>query len=221
MKRLRSRAPGAAASLHPRIAVRANAQEVYRDSIRAAAERVFAARGFATTKMTDIAREAGMSVGTLYNYFENKDDIISDLFCARGDECVGRLEAISAGEPDPAARLGALIASCLGFIEEHREVVQVFFQMNDSVEGAAMPVCGAAADRNRQRVNAILSRAIRAGIASGALRDDLTAADMLAFVGGAINGFVDAWCERKGRTGLVRKAPVVVDLILRGAATKP
>lgn len=38
-----------------------------------AATRVFARKGLTATKMTDIAREAGMSYGLLYHYFTNKE----------------------------------------------------------------------------------------------------------------------------------------------------
>jgi len=42
--------------------------------IRAALE-VFAQKGFSATRMEDIARQAGVSGGTIYRYFENKEDV--------------------------------------------------------------------------------------------------------------------------------------------------
>ena len=43
--------------------------------IRAALE-VFAQKGFSAARMEDIARQAGVSGGTIYRYFENKEDVL-------------------------------------------------------------------------------------------------------------------------------------------------
>src|SRR5690349_18562474 len=43
-----------------------------RNQILDAATKVFAAKGFHLTTIKDIAREAGIADGTIYNYFDNK-----------------------------------------------------------------------------------------------------------------------------------------------------
>lgn len=48
--------------------------------IIAAATKVFARKGFFHAKVSDIAREAQVADGTIYLYFENKDDILISLF---------------------------------------------------------------------------------------------------------------------------------------------
>ena len=50
-----------------------------REQIMAAALRVFAAKGFAATKIGDIAARAGMSHGRVYHYFKSKDEVFSEL----------------------------------------------------------------------------------------------------------------------------------------------
>src|SRR5512147_1607985 len=61
--------PEGQGSARPRVreVVREGARGAYRNAILEAAERVFARSGFYTTRMADIAREAGVGVGTLYN----------------------------------------------------------------------------------------------------------------------------------------------------------
>jgi AcrR family transcriptional regulator len=44
-----------------------------------AATRVFAARGFEGATISDIAREAGIAEGSIYNYFKNKNDLLISL----------------------------------------------------------------------------------------------------------------------------------------------
>lgn len=50
-----------------------------REQILSAAQACFHKRGFKATTMNAIARQAGMSVGNLYNYFGGKDAIIDEI----------------------------------------------------------------------------------------------------------------------------------------------
>jgi AcrR family transcriptional regulator len=49
------------------------------EEIIAAALEVFADRGFAATKLEDVARRAGVTKGTIYLYFENKDALFKAI----------------------------------------------------------------------------------------------------------------------------------------------
>ncbi|OLC11322.1 MAG: hypothetical protein AUH41_00795 [Gemmatimonadetes bacterium 13_1_40CM_66_11] len=49
------------------------------EEIISAALEVFADRGFAATKVEDVARKAGVTKGTIYLYFENKDALFKAL----------------------------------------------------------------------------------------------------------------------------------------------
>ncbi len=51
-----------------------------RDRILSAALTVFAAKGFYNTKVSEIAQEAKVADGTIYNYFKSKDDLLICLF---------------------------------------------------------------------------------------------------------------------------------------------
>jgi AcrR family transcriptional regulator len=51
-----------------------------RKQILEAAVKVFAAKGFHQTTIKDIAREAGVAQGTIYNYFENKTALMLGIF---------------------------------------------------------------------------------------------------------------------------------------------
>jgi AcrR family transcriptional regulator len=51
-----------------------------RNQILDAATKVFAEKGFHTTTIKDIAREASIADGTIYNYFENKEALMLGIF---------------------------------------------------------------------------------------------------------------------------------------------
>ena len=51
-----------------------------KEDILKAAVHLFAQKGFAETKLEDVAALAEFGKGTLYNYFENKDDLLLSAF---------------------------------------------------------------------------------------------------------------------------------------------
>jgi len=50
------------------------------ERIRGAAIRVFSREGFHRSRMQEIALEAGLAVGTIYNYFKSKEELLISLF---------------------------------------------------------------------------------------------------------------------------------------------
>ena len=51
-----------------------------RDRILRAAIKVFAKNGFYATRVSEIAKAAGVADGTIYLYFKNKDDVLITIF---------------------------------------------------------------------------------------------------------------------------------------------
>ena len=54
-------------------------KETRTKEIQEAAEKVFLARGFLSTTISQVAKEAGVAAGTIYLYFQNKDDLYMSL----------------------------------------------------------------------------------------------------------------------------------------------
>ena len=55
-----------------------------RDEIMAAAKKVFARNGFHATTIADIANGAGLAYGSIYQYFDSKEDLFQALMAAEG-----------------------------------------------------------------------------------------------------------------------------------------
>ena len=77
--------------------------------ILAAARRLFDRKGYDATSMENVAARAGLAVGTLYNYFPSKDELLFAISRADTEPLLRIGEAILADLPDdPAEAIGAL-----------------------------------------------------------------------------------------------------------------
>jgi AcrR family transcriptional regulator len=77
------------------------------------ARQVFLARGFDAASMGDIAKAAGVSKGTLYVYFENKEQLFTAMVM---EECVGQAESIFDLDPSDPDVEGALMRLGVAYI---------------------------------------------------------------------------------------------------------
>src|SRR5580704_12374428 len=76
--------------------------------ILSAARRLFDRNGYAKTSMEDVADRAGLAVGTLYNYFNSKDDLLLAIMRREADRLLRIGERLLADPPaDPIVALAA------------------------------------------------------------------------------------------------------------------
>lgn len=76
-----------------------------KELIRIAAIKTMARDGFYNTRAQKIAEEAGIAVGTIYNYFENKNDILDYIFAVEFKKRLAFLEQSSEKEGDFLAKM--------------------------------------------------------------------------------------------------------------------
>jgi AcrR family transcriptional regulator len=76
--------------------------DLSRTQLLDAAEEVFGRKGFHATSLKEIAELAEFSVGSVYSFFENKDDLFRQIFARRGAEFMPEMAAV-VGAPGAAA----------------------------------------------------------------------------------------------------------------------
>jgi AcrR family transcriptional regulator len=84
-----------------------------------AAVQAFAERGYERARVTDIAREAGLSSGAIYAHYSSKAELLVDAIRAHGPNELGRLMAggdVRTAFPDLLVKLGSSL--------EHRDETQ-------------------------------------------------------------------------------------------------
>ncbi len=90
-----------------------------------AATKVFAKYGFYQSKISQIAKEAGVADGTIYIYFENKDDILISLFEEQMKAVLDNMANQVAKTDHPAEKFEIFAATHLGLIEMNKDMAEI------------------------------------------------------------------------------------------------
>jgi TetR/AcrR family fatty acid metabolism transcriptional regulator len=179
-----------------------------------AAVRVFARKGYWNSRVSDIARAAGIAAGTIYLYFDTKEDILITVFRRKMAEFVSALWQAIAEEPDAVAKLRRLVHMHFDILErepELAEVVQVELRQGQKFfRGPAS-----------QEINAyftLIASVLEEGVADGRFRRDLPVKVATKMLFGAMDQMATSWVLGKRGYRLVATAPAVADLFLQGIA---
>jgi TetR/AcrR family transcriptional regulator, fatty acid metabolism regulator protein len=104
---------------------RATRQEEKRRQILEAAIRVFARGGFHTSRVGDIAEEAGVAHGLLYHYFSSKDELLETIFRESWDGLLDAIRAVSESDADGREQLRQVAAILLRSWRRDPDLVRV------------------------------------------------------------------------------------------------
>lgn len=74
-----------------------------------AAMNMFLEKGYEETRIIDIAREAGIGKGTVYEYFPSKEELFFEMFCGRMSDHMGEIARIRELKEGPEAKLKAYL----------------------------------------------------------------------------------------------------------------
>jgi AcrR family transcriptional regulator len=155
----------------PRHEARRARNDVYRQHILAAAEQVFAERGFETAKVQDISKLVGLSMGTIYAIFPGKEDLFRAILEARGQELLQLARAVVERKSPPLESLHALSEAYIGYFVEHPDFLRMHLR-----EGGSWVLTPSAGTNGRAQlwrdIHTLQAEIFRRGIAKGAFVQD-------------------------------------------------
>lgn len=135
------------------------------------ADRLFARRG-ATVPLNEIAREAGLGVGTVYRRFPDLQSLVDALFTERFTMFL-HLATTAAEQPDPARALRQYLLAAARWRSEDRALEVVL--ANASVD--SNPIA-----RTRDQLGRLVDGLAERAVTAGAVRKDFVSADVYAFL---------------------------------------
>jgi AcrR family transcriptional regulator len=189
-------------------------------AILTAAEEVFADAGFHAAKMGDIATKAGVSVGTLYNHFEDREALLGGLLAAKRAELIASVDrAIEEGANRPLReRLRGILGAFLAHCEQHRKFMRIALQSELGRLQQTYPQAWAKKTDTMQAIYERLDGQMRRGVKERALRPEM--ADLAAtFFFGMMRGLIMRDVVLGKGRGMAAEVDSLLDMFFDGAGT--
>lgn len=187
-----------------------------REAILRAAISVFAHNGYFSSKVADIAREAGVADGTVYLYFKSKEEILHSIFDRSMEEAIAagkkELNRIS----DPREKLRSIAHLHLERLGADRDLAVVF---QVELRGSTKFMEEFSAAGFAEYLN-LIRTTIEGGQAAGVFRSELNAKVVAKVLFGALDEMATNWILSKRRYKLAPMADQVLDIFLNGVAAK-
>ncbi len=196
-------------------------KQAKRAEITRAATDVFARKGFQGASVDDVAEAAGVSKGTLYGYFENKEELFYATFEAFQAETVAQCEAAMAGQASARDKLTACLMLSVESLQEHIELFPLTLELWAAASsGPARERFAVVMEGLYRQFRGMTAELIEAGKAGGEFRPDVDAQAVAAWLVGGLDGLMlqywfDQSLDARGWTASF------LDTVLRGISARP
>jgi TetR/AcrR family transcriptional regulator, cholesterol catabolism regulator len=189
-----------------------------RERILDAAAHVLSRKGYAGTRLTDVADQAGLQAPAIYYYFPSREDLIEEVMwsgIARMHEHVRNLLAALPPDADPMGRIAAAVAGHLRYELEISDYTTAAIRNAGQLPEAIRVRYAAELARYRDTWRKLVQDAAGAGL----LRPDLDPAVARMLVLGALNWAAEWWNPRRGSLDAVIRT--AQSLVCHGLAAAP
>jgi len=198
--------------------LRAEAKELFRDAILRAAEEELAEHGFHAARISDIAKRARVGVGTVYNHFAQKEDIVRALLLERLPGVIAELAPRADDPSDWVGSFRARMGRMHEFVEANRQFYMIGCQLGLFGRGSnagsdEMP--SSHADPRVAKLVATVENMIREGIDAGLIAAGDPVRLTRFLMGGTKNLFLGAISD--GIANLKPEGDLALDLFLKAA----
>lgn len=140
--------------------------EERREQIVKAATKLFSEQGYYLTTIQDIAREAGISVGLIYQYFKDKDDVLFLTLKLVLETYEKVIPAALEGAEHPLQRLCLAISAYCRVVDRLRDATVLTYRSTKSLRADRRSFI----KEGETRTNRLLEGCLRACIATGHVR---------------------------------------------------
>jgi TetR/AcrR family transcriptional regulator, fatty acid metabolism regulator protein len=195
------------------LSVRTVGAEEKRRVILDAAVRVFAHKGFHTSRVGDIAEEAGIAHGLLYHYFSSKDEVLETIFRDNWTLLLDRIHAVEESDEPAREQLGHVAAILLRTWRHEPDVVRVLVR-----EIARSPELQQRIGELVKPIDAI-QRIVEHGQRAGEFRADLDSRLAAIIFYGGIDELLTGWVLGQlpdGEDAVAAAESTLVDVVCGG-----
>ena len=151
-----------------------------RDRILHSALKLFHSKGYFKTSVHDIREQADVSIGLVYRYFKNKEEIAQTLFQEISEDAFANIEKIAARKTSAHDRCRAIMAYYFELTEQYPEFVDyIFFARHKEIMPSAEPIFAG-------KIPNFLREIVQEGIEHGEIRKLHPAVALPSLFGGGL-----------------------------------
>lgn len=173
-----------------------------------------AENGYHNSQVSKIAKEAGVADGTIYLYFQNKEDILISLFRMKMGEFTALARRETSPLDDPFKKLAKLIIMHFSRLQDDRNlasVIQIELRQSDQTI--------------RQEISVIvkdyynlIEELLAQGKAAGTFRDDLDVKVGRKLVFGCLDEIATCWVLSSKKLSLLEQVKPTYNLLSQALA---
>jgi TetR/AcrR family transcriptional regulator len=187
----------------------------HREEILLAAEKVFAAKGFFPTTMSDIARQAEFGTGTLYKYFKSKEELYFTLIDEKVEEINCLVKSELSQKTSAVERIKKVLGLQVEFFERNHDFFRIYTSERSRFEWTVKDELGKGIHEKMIAYINILAEVMRQGIEEGEFRP-LNPMDLAHALVGIVNSFIFEWMISRESYPLISKLDTVLEIFLGG-----
>jgi TetR/AcrR family transcriptional regulator len=186
-----------------------------RSEILHAALKLFSQKGYQQTSINEIAKEAEFSVGSLYGFFKNKEDLFLSLFnmeIEEIEECVSSKTSQAQGVKD---RIRIMIEVLFEYFEGHWEAFNIFALNRTTFDTSLKDSLSEVIFKRHQQFLAILIELMEEGMKQGVFKA-LHPEEMSLALLGLVNGSIFLWIQSGRGYSLKDRSQDVLEIFFHG-----
>ena len=192
--------------------VRHTKSEARKEQILTAAERIFAGKGFADATVSEVAREAGLSDATIYEYVSSKEELLFSIPLQTSRKAAQELHTHLDYIRGAANKIRGIIYGYLSFYQNHPDYASVLMlilkQNRKFLETEAYQLI--------REVSRMITRVLEEGIASDEFKPDTDPYLVRAVILGTIEHSVITWLLLGRPQNLLELADPLTDIVIEG-----
>lgn len=176
-----------------------------------AAEKVFSEKGFFQAKVEEIAIEAGVGKGTVYEYFASKEEVFQEMLwkVMQDSEPKG---GILENNTTTAERIQLFLNSYHGFLTKHKNIARMLIHEHVSMSNEMLKAIKGRKEESLRALEAI----VVGGIATGELRADIEPKLTAHLIMGATLSLSGDILEGDDTMSAEEHIAWVIDMVFRG-----
>ncbi|PBB05138.1 MULTISPECIES: TetR/AcrR family transcriptional regulator [Salimicrobium] len=176
---------------------------------------LFGQKGFKETSIQEIVDHLGLTKGTFYYYFKNKEEVLVQIHERFIDDLLEKQEKILKSSLRPEEKLRELVRMMIENIRASVNSAMIFFrEMRHLSEGKLLYV-----RQKRDLFQQNIEKLVQEGIEEGAFRTDLRA-DMISYFILGMANWSYFWYEPEGEVSEEHLADIYTAILLQGLESK-